>query len=452
MEQTISARQLGAAFSGCFLGAGYVSGREMWQFFGRFGPVGWLGLCLSIALLGGAGLLLLTMVRRTGRHELSFLMVPWQCPALRHLLALFSVLLLFGVVTIMTAGTGAALHQAFGLPPWLCGLLFALLIAALSLSGLRGMISIFSFAAPALVLCTVGLGAGALLLLPACPPPAFQGGVGWLPSAMAFSAYNMFSAVAILAPLGRQVPPRCTPRGIGLGCTMLFMVAAPILLVLNHYPGAAETEFPMLTVVTAISPGLGIPYLLLLLIAMVVTAFSCFLAGMERLSAGTELHGRERVLRFFAVSLVAWGASLLGFGELISLIYPVFGAVSAVFLTGMAVHFCRVNWGIRMKKQTESDLVAEAVAYMRLHFARPLKLTKVARHVGCSPAYLSRKFQAERSCTFTYCLNQIRVEQSKPLLLNPALTVGDVGYLVGFCEQSYFVKSSFVLLYLHNIT
>ena len=87
---------------------------------------------------------------------------------------------------------------------------------------------------------------------------------------------------------------------------------------------------------------------------------------------------------------------------------------------------------------------------MRLHFARPLKLTKVARHVGCSPAYLSRKFQAERSCTFTYCLNQIRVEQSKPLLLNPALTVGDVGYLVGFCEQSYFVKSSFVLLYLHN--
>ena len=81
------------------------------------------------------------------------------------------------------------------------------------------------------------------------------------------------------------------------------------------------------------------------LAAMVVTAFSCFLAGMERLSAGTELHGRERVLRFFAVSLVAWGASLLGFGELISLIYPVFGAVSAVFLTGMAVHFCRVNWG-----------------------------------------------------------------------------------------------------------
>ena len=81
----------------------------------------------------------------------------------------------------MTAGDGAALHQAFDCP-WLCGLLFALLIAALSLSGLRGMISIFSFAAPRAGSLYGGVRGGALLLLPACPPPAFQGGVGRLPS------------------------------------------------------------------------------------------------------------------------------------------------------------------------------------------------------------------------------------------------------------------------------
>lgn len=345
-EPSVSTRQLGVSFAGCFLGAGYVSGREMWQFFGRFGPVGWLGLGLSIALMGGVGLLLLTMVRRTGRHELSFLMVPWHLPALRRLLALFSVLLLFGVVTIMTAGTGAALHQAFGLPAWLCGLLFALLIGALSLSGLRGMISVFSFAVPALVLCTVVFSAGALLLLPAGPSPEYRGGAWWFPSALAFSAYNMFSAVAILAPLGHQVPPRRISRGIGLGCAMLLLVAAPILLALDHCPGAAGAEFPMLTVVAAISPKLGVPYLLLLLLAMVITAFSCFLAGMERIPAGRMgREGSSRALRFFAVSLAAWGASLLGFGKLISLIYPVFGGVSAFFLVCMAVHFCMGHGG-----------------------------------------------------------------------------------------------------------
>lgn len=344
-ERPVSTRQLGVSFAGCFLGAGYVSGREMWQFFGRFGGVGWLGLMLSIALLGGVGWLLLTMVRRTGSQELTFLMMPWRVPALRQLLSLFSVLLLFGVVTIMTAGTGAALHQAFGLPAWLCGLLFALLIGGLSLSGLRGMISVFSFAVPALVLCTVGFGAAALLLLPAGPRLEVRSGAWWLPSALAFSAYNMFSAVAILAPLGRQVPPKRIFKGISLGCAMLVMVAAPILLALNHCPGAAGEEFPMLTVVTAISPKLGIPYLLLLLIAMVITAFSCFLAGIERIPGGMGRDGRGKAVRFFTVSLAAWGASLLGFGKLISLIYPVFGGVSAFFLVCMAVHFCIGNRG-----------------------------------------------------------------------------------------------------------
>lgn len=93
-----------------------------------------------------------------------------------------------------------------------------------------------------------------------------------------------------------------------------------------------------------------------------------------------------------------------------------------------------------MNGNTEHDLVAKALIYMQLHFARPLRLAEVAKHVGCSSAYLSRRFRATRSCTFTYCLNQIRIERSKQLLLNPSLTVGDVGYLVGFCEQGYFVK------------
>lgn len=93
-----------------------------------------------------------------------------------------------------------------------------------------------------------------------------------------------------------------------------------------------------------------------------------------------------------------------------------------------------------MKGNAGHDLVSDAIAYMRLHYAGPLKLAEVANHIGCSSAYLSRRFKAARACTFTYCLNQIRIEQSKLLLLNSSLSVGDVGYLVGFCEQGYFVK------------
>ena len=33
----IGSLKLGLSFAGCFLGAGYVSGQELWQFFGSFG-------------------------------------------------------------------------------------------------------------------------------------------------------------------------------------------------------------------------------------------------------------------------------------------------------------------------------------------------------------------------------------------------------------------------------
>lgn len=93
-----------------------------------------------------------------------------------------------------------------------------------------------------------------------------------------------------------------------------------------------------------------------------------------------------------------------------------------------------------MKKQTEGDLVAEMVTYIKLHFARPLKLTRAVRHIGYPPAYLGGKFRAERSYTSTYRPDQIRIKQSRPLLLDPALTVGDMSYLMGLCEQSHFVR------------
>ena len=42
MDQ-MSARQLALSYTGMFLGAGFVSGQELWQFFACFGPIGLLG-------------------------------------------------------------------------------------------------------------------------------------------------------------------------------------------------------------------------------------------------------------------------------------------------------------------------------------------------------------------------------------------------------------------------
>ncbi len=51
----ISARQIAVVFTGSFLGAGFLSGQELLQFFGVFGGFGLVGMALAIL----AGLVLL---------------------------------------------------------------------------------------------------------------------------------------------------------------------------------------------------------------------------------------------------------------------------------------------------------------------------------------------------------------------------------------------------------
>ena len=46
----ITTLQLALSFVGVFLGAGFVSGQELWQFFACFGPAGLLGFLLSAGL------------------------------------------------------------------------------------------------------------------------------------------------------------------------------------------------------------------------------------------------------------------------------------------------------------------------------------------------------------------------------------------------------------------
>ena len=46
----LSAMQLALSYTGVFLGAGFVSGQELWQFFSCFGPIGLLGFLGTAAL------------------------------------------------------------------------------------------------------------------------------------------------------------------------------------------------------------------------------------------------------------------------------------------------------------------------------------------------------------------------------------------------------------------
>lgn len=109
---------LATAYAGCFLGAGFVSGQELWQFFGEFGVKGYVGLLIACGLLVAFGIVMMRLLQLSGLENVEEVMIPWNVPVLRRLSGVILNVFLLGVVIIMTRrgrrGHGAAFVRAVG--------------------------------------------------------------------------------------------------------------------------------------------------------------------------------------------------------------------------------------------------------------------------------------------------------------------------------------------------
>ena len=202
MLQKESSLRVGFTFAGCYLGAGYVSGQELWQFFGCFGRRGIGGLVLAVSLSFFFGVLLLRLVQRTGLHQTDTLVVRRPIPLLRGAVGMLQLVILFGLFVIMAAGVGALLRQLFGLSSAMGSALFCVAVTLLSFRGTSGMVRVFSAVVPMLVICSVTVSvltlrqAGWHFHIAAAPPDgAFAG--NWAAAACIFVSYNLFSSIGI---------------------------------------------------------------------------------------------------------------------------------------------------------------------------------------------------------------------------------------------------------------
>lgn len=85
-----------------------------------------------------------------------------------------------------------------------------------------------------------------------------------------------------------------------------------------------------------------------------------------------------------------------------------------------------------------SVLVRSVVAYINTHYAEPVRVADVAALHKCNADYLSRSFKRTVGLGLVEYLHRVRVDHARRLLSTERFTVGEVGHLVGFQDQSHF--------------
>ena len=97
-----------------------------------------------------------------------------------------------------------------------------------------------------------------------------------------------------------------------------------------------------------------------------------------------------------------------------------------------------------MKSQKSSQLhslmplqeaMRRAKHFLDQNYAEPLSLKQTAKHIGISPAYLSRIFHQEFGVSFSEYLTSQRLAVARKLL-----QIGEIANRCGFSSSSYFIK------------
>ena len=339
-----SAARLALAFTGSFLGAGYVSGQELWQFFGRFGIGAVPGVMMAMAIIALLGYAAMELARRTGIAEMDRLVVQRDVPLLRSAVTVLQTVILFGVTVIMCAGAAALCRQQWGISEAVSGTVFAAAVGAVSLLGITGLVDVFSALVPLLSAAVVLVGGAAVfrggIVLP--EPAASVGGWTW--SAVVFCGYNLFGVIGVLIPLGQMAEDAKTNRRVAaLGSFLLAVIAGSVMAAVFSVPGAIEAELPILIVLECFAPWATVIFAALLLAVMFGASLGCIVALQTFLQEKFSTFRRRKGICTGVIMTAALAGSFAGFGRLISTVYPIFGYCGIGFLVLLALHWMNVR-------------------------------------------------------------------------------------------------------------
>ena len=130
-------------FAGCLLGAGYVSGQELWQYFGSYGNVGIIGLFISLIFAGICSWIVIWLSDHAETGTVDRLIIRFDIPWLRVAVGVIFSLLYFVITLIMIAGISSLCLQMFGIPRDVGSAFATILVMVTVYFGFNGMVKVF---------------------------------------------------------------------------------------------------------------------------------------------------------------------------------------------------------------------------------------------------------------------------------------------------------------------
>ncbi len=322
--------QIAATYMGTVVGAGFATGQEILQFFTRFGYWGTFAIAAATVMfiwLGTKMMLIASEIRAKSYEDLNKALFGEKYG---RWISHFMLLVLLGVTAVMLAGAGTIFYEHWNIS-YQSGLLITIAGCFFLLrKGMKAILTVNTIVVPIMLLFTVLIishtlgspGADKFLTLPS-DHSIFA---AWA-SPFLYTAFNLSMSQAVLVPLGAEIGDRKTIiagswiGGIGIG----FMLLAGHIALSVHMPGIQQYAIPMGGIAKALGHSVQFIYIFIIFAEI----FTTLIADIYGLTLQLEERLKwSRSLITLLILGVCYLASQIGFGVLLSTLYPMFGLIS----------------------------------------------------------------------------------------------------------------------------
>lgn len=322
--------QVGATYIGTVVGAGFASGQEVYQFFGRFGNWGYIAVLLAIFLFWFLGTRLMVLGHNLKAQSFTDLNHFLFGERVGRLVDIAFFVMLFGVTVTMLAGVGELFRERLHLSFQWGALLTMLLTYLTVVRGISGILKANIVIVP--VMITFVLLAGYHSLLHHGSITAWQYGHGLTAghpvmaglSAVLYVSMNAGLASGVLVPLGANMKSTKSLRGgaqigaVGLG----LMLGSVVLSLFTFAPESLQHSLPMAYIATKMGPVLQWLFILVLWAEI----FSTLVGNVYALGTQWKTSSRARHrINIAMVLLAAYACSQIGFSAMVKYAYTFFG-------------------------------------------------------------------------------------------------------------------------------
>jgi uncharacterized membrane protein YkvI len=328
-------------YVGTIMGAGFASGREIWQFFGVFGRKGYIGVCVVGLMFMIIGVMTSRIARIINTNDMGKVIVPGNHPRLIDFVGYFMALMLFTVLITMSSASGALFHQQFGQSRILGGIVIIALVIITVIGGFERVSKVFRFIMPVLLCAVVSV--CLMVIFMDLPESTIQAEVmpsplapTWLLSAMLYISYNVLAVIPIVATASINAKSdKHAVIGTALGALFLGLLAFVLATAMFKDIGFSHAmDMPMLGYSARISKAVNIVYTCVLLFAIYASATSNYYGFTTKMKPSPK-----RKLKIIIIAWLGFACGLIGFTNVVAIMFPIEGFMGFAIIAMLIANY-----------------------------------------------------------------------------------------------------------------